>query len=205
MIKFQEPVRPTKVELICCWTFYQLELLQLKIAHPHLIFYLRIKILKVRVTYWNHCPCPRSQYKPPPLLEVLRWWICWTVLEPAHLCLVWIIIESLHSLLCSPGFFSHRLSNAVTNGSTYPSIVAFESSSLKVTFNFSKEPGNPQTTLIEAQFLNKSPNIYSSFVFQAAVPKVIQYHYYLLPWYWCIFSPRGCNFWVETRMREILK
>lgn len=65
---------------------------------------------------------------------------------------------------------------AVTNGSTYPSVVAFESSSLKVTFNFSKEPGSPQTTLIEAQFTNKSPNIYSNFVFQAAVPKFLQLH-----------------------------
>ncbi|KAH6763196.1 Adaptor protein complex AP-1 [Perilla frutescens var. hirtella] len=65
---------------------------------------------------------------------------------------------------------------AVTNGPTYPSVVAFESSSLKVTFNFSKEPGSPQTTLIEAQFTNKSPNMYSNFVFQAAVPKFLQLH-----------------------------
>ncbi|KAL3819204.1 hypothetical protein ACJIZ3_005109 [Penstemon smallii] len=63
-----------------------------------------------------------------------------------------------------------------TNGPTYPSVVAFESSSLKMTFNFSKEPGNPQTTLIEAQFANKSPNIYSNFVFLAAVPKFLQLH-----------------------------
>ncbi|KAL8532638.1 hypothetical protein ACS0TY_009011 [Phlomoides rotata] len=65
---------------------------------------------------------------------------------------------------------------AETNGPTYPSIVAFESNSLKITFNFSKEPGSPQTTLIEAQFLNKSPNIYSNFIFQAAVPKFLQLH-----------------------------
>ncbi|XP_057810962.1 AP-1 complex subunit gamma-2-like isoform X2 [Salvia miltiorrhiza] len=64
----------------------------------------------------------------------------------------------------------------LTDVPTYPSIVAFESSSLKVTFNFSKEPGSPQTTLIEAQFMNKSPNIYSNFVFQAAVPKFLQLH-----------------------------
>ncbi|KAK6160160.1 hypothetical protein DH2020_003541 [Rehmannia glutinosa] len=63
---------------------------------------------------------------------------------------------------------------AETNGPTYPSIVAFESGSLKMTFNFSKEPGNLQTTLIEAQFANKSPDIYSNFVFQAAVPKFLQ-------------------------------
>ncbi|XP_042020801.1 AP-1 complex subunit gamma-2-like isoform X1 [Salvia splendens] len=65
---------------------------------------------------------------------------------------------------------------AVTNAPTYPSIVAFESSSLKVTFNFSKDPSSQQTTLIEAQFTNKSPNIYSNFVFQAAVPKFLQLH-----------------------------
>ncbi|XP_051134314.1 AP-1 complex subunit gamma-2-like [Andrographis paniculata] len=63
-----------------------------------------------------------------------------------------------------------------TNGSSYPSIVAFESSALKITFDFHKEPGNSQTTLIEAQFVNKSPNTYSTFVFQAAVPKFLQLH-----------------------------
>ncbi|KAI3467496.1 hypothetical protein Pfo_024159 [Paulownia fortunei] len=65
---------------------------------------------------------------------------------------------------------------AETNGPAYPSIVAFESSSLKIYFNFSKERGNPQTTVIEAQFVNKSPDIYSNFVFQAAVPKFLQLH-----------------------------
>ncbi|KAG8366178.1 hypothetical protein BUALT_Bualt17G0049600 [Buddleja alternifolia] len=63
---------------------------------------------------------------------------------------------------------------AETNGATYPSVTAFESSSLKITFNFSKEAGNQQTTAIEAQFVNKSPDIYSNFVFQAAVPKFLQ-------------------------------
>ncbi|KAL3654098.1 hypothetical protein CASFOL_003779 [Castilleja foliolosa] len=66
---------------------------------------------------------------------------------------------------------------AKTNGpAAYPSIVAFESSSLKMTFDISKEPGNPQTTLIEAKFFNKSSDIYSNFVFQAAVPKFLQMH-----------------------------
>ncbi|KAL2510212.1 AP-1 complex subunit gamma-2 [Forsythia ovata] len=62
------------------------------------------------------------------------------------------------------------------NGPTLPSIVAFESSSLRVTFNFSKQPENPQTALIEAQFINRSPDIYSNFTFQAAVPKFLQLH-----------------------------
>ncbi|KAL0357951.1 UNVERIFIED_CONTAM: AP-1 complex subunit gamma-2 [Sesamum calycinum] len=65
---------------------------------------------------------------------------------------------------------------AETNGPTYPSIVAFESNSLKLTYKFSKEPGNPQTTIIEAQFVNKSTDTYSNFVFQAAVPKFLQLH-----------------------------
>ncbi|KAL1550890.1 AP-1 complex subunit gamma-2-like isoform X1 [Salvia divinorum] len=65
---------------------------------------------------------------------------------------------------------------AETGGPSYPSVVAFESSLLKVTFNFSKESGNPQTTIIEAQFVNKSPDIYSNFIFQAAVPKFLQLH-----------------------------
>ncbi|KAL6571796.1 hypothetical protein OROHE_002665 [Orobanche hederae] len=65
---------------------------------------------------------------------------------------------------------------AKTDGPAYPSIVAFESNALKLIFNFSKEPGNPQTTLIEAHFLNKSPDIYSNFIFQAAVPKFLQLH-----------------------------
>ncbi|KAH9709064.1 AP-1 complex subunit gamma-2 [Citrus sinensis] len=62
------------------------------------------------------------------------------------------------------------------NGPAYPSIVAFESSSLRLTFNFSKPPGNPQTTLIQATFTNLSPNVYTDFVFQAAVPKFLQLH-----------------------------
>ncbi|XP_042756428.1 AP-1 complex subunit gamma-2-like [Lactuca sativa] len=58
----------------------------------------------------------------------------------------------------------------------YPPLVAFESSSLRLMFNFTKQPGNPQTTEIEANFTNKSSNVYSDFVFQAAVPKFLQMH-----------------------------
>lgn len=59
------------------------------------------------------------------------------------------------------------------NGSAFPSIVAFESSLLKVLFNFSKPSGNPQTTLIQATFTNLSSDSFTDFIFQAAVPKVI--------------------------------
>ncbi|KAL8267448.1 hypothetical protein R6Q59_004792 [Mikania micrantha] len=62
------------------------------------------------------------------------------------------------------------------NGPAYPPIVAFESSSLKLTFNFSKQPGSPQTTQIEANFTNKSSDVYTNFIFQAAVPKFLQLH-----------------------------
>ncbi|KAK6922155.1 Clathrin/coatomer adaptor, adaptin-like, N-terminal [Dillenia turbinata] len=62
------------------------------------------------------------------------------------------------------------------NGLTYPSIVAFESNSLRINFDFSKTPGNPQATLIQAKFSNSSPNVYTDFIFQAAVPKFLQLH-----------------------------
>ncbi|XP_062110258.1 AP-1 complex subunit gamma-2-like [Humulus lupulus] len=62
------------------------------------------------------------------------------------------------------------------NGSAFPSIVAFESSNLKAVFNFSKTPGNPQTTLIQATFTNLSSEIITDFIFQAAVPKFLQLH-----------------------------
>lgn len=62
------------------------------------------------------------------------------------------------------------------NDAAYPSIVAFESNNLKMTCNFSKQPGNLQSTLIEANFINKSSNVYTDFIFQAAVPKFLQLH-----------------------------
>lgn len=62
------------------------------------------------------------------------------------------------------------------NGLRYPPIVAFESSSLRIMFNFSKQPGSLQTTEIEANFTNKSSDVYTDFIFQAAVPKFLQLH-----------------------------
>ncbi|CAK9182483.1 unnamed protein product [Ilex paraguariensis] len=72
--------------------------------------------------------------------------------------------------------FVHNPAIPEGNGSAYPSVVAFESSTLRIMFDFSKSPGNPQTTLIEANFTNKSPNVYTDFIFQAAVPKFLQLH-----------------------------
>ncbi|KAG1364069.1 AP-1 complex subunit gamma-2 [Cocos nucifera] len=56
----------------------------------------------------------------------------------------------------------------------YPSITAFESSTLKITFSFTKQPGNPQVTVIQATFTNLSSSACTDFIFQAAVPKFIQ-------------------------------
>ncbi|GFZ00089.1 gamma-adaptin 1 [Actinidia rufa] len=72
--------------------------------------------------------------------------------------------------------FAPNLATQEGNGPAYPSIVAFESSSLKLMFNFSKSPGNPQATTIQATFTNKSTNIFTDFIFQAAVPKFLQLH-----------------------------
>ncbi|XP_008781938.1 AP-1 complex subunit gamma-2-like isoform X1 [Phoenix dactylifera] len=58
----------------------------------------------------------------------------------------------------------------------YPSITAFESSTLKISFSFTKQPGKPQDTVIQATFTNLSSNTYTDFIFQAAVPKFIQLH-----------------------------
>ncbi|XP_023526575.1 AP-1 complex subunit gamma-2-like isoform X2 [Cucurbita pepo subsp. pepo] len=74
------------------------------------------------------------------------------------------------------GGLSPNLASADENGSVYPSIVAYESGSLRITFDFSKTAGNPQTTLILATFKNLSPNSYTNFIFQAAVPKFLQLH-----------------------------
>ncbi|KAK1292271.1 AP-1 complex subunit gamma-2 [Acorus calamus] len=56
----------------------------------------------------------------------------------------------------------------------YPSIVAYQSDTLIVTFSFSKQPGDPQKTCIKATYTNLSPNVYTDFLFQAAVPKFFQ-------------------------------
>ncbi|XP_058763618.1 AP-1 complex subunit gamma-2-like [Vicia villosa] len=70
--------------------------------------------------------------------------------------------------------FASGPSASENNGHVYPSITAFESSSLRLTFNLSKQPGSPQTTTIQATFMNLSSNAYTDFVFQAAVPKFLQ-------------------------------
>ncbi|VAI62577.1 unnamed protein product [Triticum turgidum subsp. durum] len=54
---------------------------------------------------------------------------------------------------------------------TRPSITAFQSATLKITFDIRKQPGKPQETIIHATFTNLTSSNYTDFVFQAAVPK----------------------------------
>ncbi|KAG2409407.1 AP-1 complex subunit gamma-2 Adaptor [Vigna angularis] len=79
------------------------------------------------------------------------------------------LVESLDGFVPSPP-------TEESNELVYPSITAFESSSLRLVFNFSKQPGNLQTTNIRATFTNLTSNVYTDFVFQAAVPKFLQLH-----------------------------
>jgi AP-1 complex subunit gamma-1 len=54
----------------------------------------------------------------------------------------------------------------------YPTITAFQSATLKITFSFKKQPGKPQETTINASITNLATTTFTDFVFQAAVPKV---------------------------------
>ncbi|CAN6208548.1 unnamed protein product [Urochloa humidicola] len=56
----------------------------------------------------------------------------------------------------------------------YPTITAFQSATLKITFSFKKQPGKPQETTVNATFTNLATTTFTDFVFQAAVPKFIQ-------------------------------
>ncbi|KAH9303769.1 hypothetical protein KI387_008173, partial [Taxus chinensis] len=57
---------------------------------------------------------------------------------------------------------------------TYPSIAAFQSKSLKITFDFTKQLDKPQLTIVQASFTNLTSNTFTDFIFQAAVPKFMQ-------------------------------
>ncbi|CAN6214941.1 unnamed protein product [Urochloa humidicola] len=56
----------------------------------------------------------------------------------------------------------------------YPTVTAFQSSTLKIAFSFKKQPGKPQETTINATFTNLTATTFTDFIFQAAVPKFIQ-------------------------------
>ncbi|KAG2609667.1 hypothetical protein PVAP13_4KG063000 [Panicum virgatum] len=54
----------------------------------------------------------------------------------------------------------------------YPTITAFQSATLRITFSFKKQPRKPQETTINATFTNLATTTFTDFVFQAAVPKL---------------------------------
>ncbi|XP_024401001.1 AP-1 complex subunit gamma-2 [Physcomitrium patens] len=56
----------------------------------------------------------------------------------------------------------------------FPTIVAMQTSGLKISFDFTKPADSPKTTIIKAFYSNLSSNPYTDFVFQAAVPKFMQ-------------------------------
>ncbi|XP_062221646.1 AP-1 complex subunit gamma-2-like isoform X2 [Phragmites australis] len=60
------------------------------------------------------------------------------------------------------------------NNTAHPSITAFQSATLKITFDFKKQPGNPRETTIHATFTNLTSSTLTDFIFQAAVPKFVQ-------------------------------
>ncbi|CAD6249064.1 unnamed protein product [Miscanthus lutarioriparius] len=57
---------------------------------------------------------------------------------------------------------------------THPSITAFQSATLKITFDFKRKPENPRETTIHTTFTNLTSSTFTDFIFQAAVPKFIQ-------------------------------
>uniref|UniRef100_A0A0E0GE97 AP-1 complex subunit gamma n=1 Tax=Oryza nivara TaxID=4536 RepID=A0A0E0GE97_ORYNI len=56
----------------------------------------------------------------------------------------------------------------------HSSITAFQSATLKINFDFKKQPEKPHETTVHATFTNLTSSSYMDFVFQAAVPKFIQ-------------------------------
>ncbi|XP_043703654.1 AP-1 complex subunit gamma-2-like isoform X1 [Telopea speciosissima] len=98
------------------------------------------------------------------------------VSSPARAAPVVDLLDGLSPSLSMPHDTAQESNFSGDNGPVYPSIVAFQSSSLKIMFSFSKPPGNPQATFIQATFTNMSSNFYTDFIFQAAVPKFVQLH-----------------------------
>ncbi|CAK9225490.1 unnamed protein product [Sphagnum troendelagicum] len=70
----------------------------------------------------------------------------------------------------------NSLSMPVASGenAAHTSIVAMQTNGLKITFEFTKPAGSPQTTIIRATHTNLSSSPYTDYLFQAAVPKFMQ-------------------------------
>eukprot|EP00898_Chlorokybus_atmophyticus_P001919 jgi/Chlat1/2728/Chrsp182S02896 len=64
--------------------------------------------------------------------------------------------------------------SAPATPTAFPSITAFQRGGLMVQFDFTKAAGAPQTSIIKATYSNSSPQPFSEFVLQAAVPKFMQ-------------------------------
>jgi AP-1 complex subunit gamma-1 len=62
----------------------------------------------------------------------------------------------------------------------YPPITAFQSATLKITFNFKKQSGKPQETTMHVSFTNLTSATLTDFMFQAAVPKVVSLKFELV-------------------------
>lgn len=100
---------------------------------------------------------------------------CWRICFHVRLCsilvkcyLYWMCYAMR---MCCWGPW-HNVLWVCTDWTVFPSIVAMRSKGLKVTFDFAKASGSPQTTVIKASYYNTSPTPYTDFIFQAAVPKV---------------------------------
>ncbi|KAG2654759.1 hypothetical protein PVAP13_1NG500600 [Panicum virgatum] len=72
------------------------------------------------------------------------------------------------------GSLSSTTSVSGPEKTVHPSITAFQSTTLKITFDFKRQPGNARETTIHATFTNLTSCTYTDFIFQAAVPKFIQ-------------------------------
>ena len=83
--------------------------------------------------------------------------------------LIWLVAEDLE-------FFLVKLILLLHFFSAFSGIVAMQTSGLKISFDFTKPPESPQTTIIKVSYSNLSSNLYTDFVFQAAVPKVIIFY-----------------------------
>lgn len=61
----------------------------------------------------------------------------------------------------------------------FPPILAYSKNGLTVTFYCEKDPSDITQTLLRAEYANTTPTPMSNFIFQAAVPKVISFFFFL--------------------------
>lgn len=117
---------------------------------------------------------------PNPLLQYLKIWICLMVCHQIHLFLVSLMLDICYKVLNI--ILSWLLINLLIWAGlvNHSSITAFQSATLKINFDFKKQPEKPHETTVHATFTNLTSSSYMDFVFQAAVPKVASWRLYLL-------------------------